>query len=300
MLGSKHWAPPAEGVASDFYEFSSAYDAAFFEAISHQEMISTTALTEMIISARDKKEARSFLRIGDGEGNILDKLSGLEVGPELKKYCLELISYIHFGDRKIVPDAEPVFTDLLTDALKAADIIGVVGHGSIRAGFNRPDQDKDVRGIVGQRVSMALTKKHSKFADIWFNRGLLPHYPAILGGQDVTIISSYENLGDVLSKNMKLKSASLISVPAQAVFSKPSDRKNTKHYPEGMMKIVDAIAPKSGQIFLIGAGLLGKHYAKIVKDRGGIALDIGSVPEIWLGIPSRGLSQEYIDKWKLV
>jgi hypothetical protein len=29
-------------------------------------------------------------------------------------------------------------------------------------------------------------------------------------------------------------------------------------------------------------------------------LDIGSVPEIWQGIPNRGLSTEYVNKWKLV
>ncbi|MDY6885713.1 MAG: hypothetical protein SWL02_18320 [Pseudomonadota bacterium] len=42
-----------------------------------------------------------------------------------------------------------------------------------------------------------------------------------------------------------------------------------------------------GHVYLVGAGILGKVYCHQIKKSGGIALDVGSVPDVWVGKPSR-------------
>ena len=44
----------------------------------------------------------------------------------------------------------------------------------------------------------------------------------------------------------------------------------------------------SGKICLVGAGIVGKKYVALFKERGGIALDIGAVFDMWAGKLTRG------------
>lgn len=298
MLGSKLWGAPSPQVAKEFFSVSDRFGPEFFAAIEPKELLGPTALVEMIIAAREAKKPSSFIRMGDGEGNLLLDHVGLDAGMQLKAYCVDRISYIHFGDKYVTARAGEEFLNFIVDAVESADVIGIVGAQSIQSGFTKPEEEKDVRGIMGQRASAALALKYKNLTDIWFNRSLLDRYDEIIGGQDIVLISSYPQLSPILAKAFKA-TVDLIEVPTQAVFHKPSERVDTKHYPDAMNRIVNQIDPLPGQIFLVAAGLLGKMYSSLVKARGGIAIDIGSVPEIWLGIPARGLSADYIAKWRL-
>jgi hypothetical protein len=43
-----------------------------------------------------------------------------------------------------------------------------------------------------------------------------------------------------------------------------------------------------GELFLVAAGFLGKFYCDLIKSRGGIAIDVGSIVDYWLGHDTRG------------
>jgi hypothetical protein len=64
------------------------------------------------------------------------------------------------------------------------------------------------------------------------------------------------------------------------------------HYPTQFNKIprwMDVVSkdwPKS--ILLVGAGVIGKIYCNWWRDRGGIAMDVGGVMDIWYGKVTRG------------
>ena len=51
------------------------------------------------------------------------------------------------------------------------------------------------------------------------------------------------------------------------------------------MQRLDDIEP--GTLILVAAGVLGKIYCDKIKSKGGIALDIGSILDMWATIPSR-------------
>jgi hypothetical protein len=43
-----------------------------------------------------------------------------------------------------------------------------------------------------------------------------------------------------------------------------------------------------GNICLVGAGFIGKIYVNWFKERGGVAMDIGAVMDLWAGKATRG------------
>ncbi len=134
------------------------------------------------------------------------------------------------------------------------------------------------------------------------NRELLEHYEEIFAGREsVGVISSHKALGSLMKQRFRIGDVVEHVLPMQAVFLKAAERKNSQHYPDVFQKVVDTIEPiKPGMPYLVSGGLLAKYYCHVIKSRGGVAIDTGSVPEIWLNIPNRGLPQDYIDQWKWV
>jgi hypothetical protein len=61
--------------------------------------------------------------------------------------------------------------------------------------------------------------------------------------------------------------------------------------PEGLVdrhaQVRDALTPKPGEVWLVAAGFLGKIYCDDIRQRGGIALDIGSLADYWMGYVTR-------------
>ena len=61
-----------------------------------------------------------------------------------------------------------------------------------------------------------------------------------------------------------------------------------EHFPTRFLELSDTLTvPFSGAVFLVGAGALGKIYCHWIKQRGGIALDIGSMCDGWQGTTGR-------------
>jgi len=49
-----------------------------------------------------------------------------------------------------------------------------------------------------------------------------------------------------------------------------------------------------GTLALVGAGFLGKWYATMCAEMGGVALDVGSLFDLWSGVRSRSWVKEYL------
>lgn len=54
---------------------------------------------------------------------------------------------------------------------------------------------------------------------------------------------------------------------------------------------------RAGELYLVAAGIFGKIYCDLIKRQGGVAVDIGSVADIWMGVSTRSFS---VDEKKLV
>lgn len=56
---------------------------------------------------------------------------------------------------------------------------------------------------------------------------------------------------------------------------------------ESIVEALDKIDFR-GVLCFLGAGVAGKHLGNLMRDRGGMVIDIGSVFDLWTGIKSRG------------
>lgn len=57
--------------------------------------------------------------------------------------------------------------------------------------------------------------------------------------------------------------------------------------------------PKRGAVFLVAAGLLGKVYCHRIHRLGGIAIDVGSVVDAWMGFGTRPGLYTQPEQWIL-
>ncbi|MCC3269926.1 hypothetical protein MUG94_11275 [Arthrobacter gengyunqii] len=308
-LGVNIWSPPTAEAAHDYYQFSvenpvekilDLYASEENGGVLNSDN-KAKEITGRIVEAIQNRASFSMIRMGDGEGNCL---FDFDQYPTLKSYILDRISYMHFGEGSIVPAHDEEFLRMMIQAIDSSDVIGVPERDAVAKGFKTVDDDLDVRAVVGNRTAalkVAARVGLQTTASAWTNRQLLPHYEEILTGRDaVGVISSHPKLGDLMKKRFGIGKVVEHLIPRQAVFLKTSDRKDSGHFPDVFRDIVDSISPTPGMPYLVSGGLLAKHYCHVIKSRGGVAIDAGSVPEIWLNIPNRGLSQDFLDRWKLV
>lgn len=308
VLGGKKWSPPSAEAANEYDRFTAANPVEKLlslyageggaGALSRTE--GPTSVASRITEAINSETPFSMVRMGDGEGNCL---FDFDEYPALKHYILDRISFMHFGEGSVVPQNDGEFLNMMLQAIESSDVLGVPEPEAIAKGYDTPPEDLDVRAVVGNRTAalkVAARGGSHKIASPWLNRQLLGHYEEIFAGREaVGVISSYPELGTLIKHRFRIGNVVEHVIPRQAVFLKFEERKDSQHFPDVFRQIVDSIAPiKAGMLYLVSGGLLAKYYCHVIKSRGGVAIDTGSVPEIWMNIPNRGLSQAYLDRWK--
>jgi len=211
-LGSNLWSPPPVEAAEEFYAFSkqfSEYDILKLYSANHSmgslnSNNRANEITSLICSAIDSGTPYSLVRMGDGEGNCLFTHNKY---PELKRYILERISYIHFGENLVVPAHFERFLEMMNQSILSADVVCVPEHDTIKRGFHTQNENVDVRAVVGNRTSAIsisnLINPTQITSSAWTNRHLLGYYEKIFGNRDcVGIVTSYPEIADLLSRKV--------------------------------------------------------------------------------------------------
>ena len=316
-LGSKLWGPPNADEAAEFIAYSQAFDrerclAQFDQVVgSAKAYIDTTKtitpVRDTIIERVRSRTPASFVRMGDGEGNVLFHKWGRYEA--LSTYCLRKISKICFGSEDTIKDNFELFSDILLQAIDQADFVGGPERGSIAASFEKPLDALDVRGVCGMRGMYNLMAseppKPALRSTLWgatfYSRSMMPHYGSFLNGLPfVGTVTCYEQLAPAIAAHFGIAQHASILIPMQASIAPQMGRANG--HLEQYGAILDQIRPPfEGAVYIVAAGHLGKSYCSTIKQRGGIAIDVGSVADAWMGIRSRpGISDEFVDRWKLV
>jgi hypothetical protein len=310
-LGNNIWGKPNQLVSDEYNKFTEKYNVDFYRSmysnISNDAYLADGNISEQaavaIKFAIDNGIPFFFFCISDGEGNCL--FHGNEF-PSLYEYCLARISIIHFADKAVIFPNGEYFRGFIENSIETADILCVPEISSIVKGFYTELEDIDVRAVTGNRISaqVAVVRKKPNvlLGSVWTSRHLLPYYASILSGcKHLGIISTYPVLGELLKDKWNIGQIHFHQVPTQGVFIPTADRSNTEFYPLKHHNILNKIQPvHAGMPYLVAAGLLGKEYCSVIKRRGGVAIDIGSIAEVWLGIQCRSISQDFINKWRLL
>ncbi|WP_371375757.1 hypothetical protein [Thalassotalea aquiviva] len=253
-----------------------------------------------LVNMATKRVPFSFIRLGDGEGAMLDFS---------EKSTMADVDYLreHFGPDCTIEQTYSI-QKILKQTINNADLIGVrddilgvtfnpdAYHSTERfmqafkQAFNLRQVEKSLPYKDAKRISM-LHKQltiwpSNKLQNIcsqfigwdFFSSGALPYI--LQNQQSVGIISSRKEIGHVMQEAL---SADIVHYQIPDKFERQSQNAK-RHYPTAYYELSTKIDVKyPGMVFIVGAGIVGKGYCQTIKERGGIALDLGGVVDAWVG-----------------
>jgi hypothetical protein len=129
-----------------------------------------------------------------------------------------------------------------------------------------------------------------------------PFYAELLSGIDfLGCIGPHPDLAARLARRHGIPTHREYLVPGEARLPSAARVGSSEpHFPDRFRTVMSELTvPRPGAVFLVAAGLLGKIYCHRIRHLGGIAIDIGSIADAWMGFDTRpGLYQDPM-KWVL-
>ena len=240
-------------------------DAAILASIGKR--MSIQDLKIFLLDHVSRKRPVSVIRFNDGEGKLLGcgtHYSHAELMQMLERW---------FSDNKLTIDQLRRLQAEVMEATRNADVVGC------------PDADWPAD----------FTKAISVLADLTKARKLptvLVNFPQamLLDGFFKALLNRIGFLGMVTPRDVRgvvrhlFEPGELVwyRIPEQAVYAYRPHL--PRHFPESFDFVCSHIqVPFTGAVFLVGAGPCGKIYCDVIKRKGGIAIDIGSVFDAWAG-----------------
>lgn len=109
------------------------------------------------------------------------------------------------------------------------------------------------------------------------------------GAREVVLVSCHRQIPDRVRERFSLKVVGHILLPPDQVTSPfLASRSDNRALPSMLQTALDELGNlPQGRLVLVGGGLLGKLIVAEARARGGVALDIGSVFDHWLGLRTR-------------
>jgi hypothetical protein len=118
--------------------------------------------------------------------------------------------------------------------------------------------------------------------------------PLVRRAGKVTAITCLPDLPGVMKRRFGLEEADLIPVPREdtAPHLRQGQAVEGAHFPDVFWRTVKRLETPpggswEGRLFVVAAGTMGKFYSAVIKRHGGVALDLGSLVDGWLKLPSR-------------
>jgi hypothetical protein len=242
-------------------------------AVEPRAELDAAAVMATITEAREERRPFSLMRLGNGEARVLgfpDFVPPVWLARSVRNWFRDRTAELRI--RSLQDEASALIAE--------ADLIGVVRGNYRDAQYQLPLSLLEVYGLLGPQAALCAADVHLHLLKGDFYTDLLR------GEHGISVISGHK-LDRQIASAFGVRDVRLFKVPAQAKFF--FDESEDLHFPtvfERLRANIDVRWP--GEIFLVGAGFLGKIYCGWVKQRGGIALDIGSVFDLWAGESTRG------------
>lgn len=244
-----------------------------------------TLTTHDIYNVLKTRKPVSIMRAGDGERIVLESNKDIPA----YRTCLDNVMKRQMGYEPTMSDVEAIRENLIT-AYEGADIVGIPQHK------NLADLNKHWRGV--EDTVKPLCKEGVKFTstDICYDmlyEGLLTEW---LRDKPVVNYIGCRDLDDGFYRLGIEQPNKFIIAPENKFTSYSGEH----HYPEQFNRVERWMSKihVAGNPCLVGAGVIGKIYCNWFRDRGGIAIDVGAVMDLFAGYvtrgPERGLDKECV------
>lgn len=266
------------------------------EREARSEWLAPHALMEALEAACVADRPFSFVRLGDGEARYA-LAAGLAQGPGLQlgdaAMLGDLVWSNWFGTR--MSEADPrALARLARDYARAvvdADVLGVAdahrlasdtSHFGYLAAQETWLRHALKRGSSRRRFTSALNH--------YALDALSPHLSRLLAGRAfVAAVSPHPDLAHRLATALNIPQHADYPIPAEGRLpTAEATRLKGAHFPDRCQALLHQLrVPARGSVFVVAAGLLGKVYCHRIKALGGVAIDIGSVADGWMGFDTR-------------
>jgi len=233
--------------------------------------ISAADLAERMLAAAAEGRPASFIRFNDGEARITgreDYFPADKIAQQIRRF---------FGDNLLTSDQLRQLGDRVLDAVRGADVVGLPPA-------DWPRDFACARDIVRNAVGGAtLVTAHVDFHQHLFSSRFFAKIFAL--DKKVALITC-RDVESYVRDVYLARDPGVYLVPEQADGS--YDGAITPHYPQycdWLCSVLSRVAP--GTVCLVGAGICGKIYCEAIRRAGSIAIDIGSIFDLWAGRFSR-------------
>jgi len=260
---------------------------------------------EIVRARLAAREPFSFIRIGDGEATCLP------YEPHLERFAASDAADRErtWWGKPLDPASRTELSALVAGAIWDADCIGVPTVSRFLRDIRLEQDDALEGGRTGRGLRAALSSlEHIER----FRPALLPPpsftschlhqdigrwnlYPELLDGvRDVVLVSCHPGLAEMMEQRFAVRVAGNVLVPPRHASLPVIKRRisETRALPEMIHEVADRLGDlPRGKLVIVGAGYLGKWLTGLAKTRGGVALDLGSIVDYWVGIRTRS----YVD-----
>ncbi len=266
-------AQPTPGSASFISKTEKPWPPALDVRPGFEVNTNTTEVVELILKAQEQQKPLSIIRLGDGDGTVIGYP---EFTPESE---FEYFIKRNFGQHGLDATQKQEYVRRVRQAVAAADIVGVVSG-------------TEITRFTIVRYFMAffdLAKPDLAITHLSLHRNLQEQnlYHRLLSGQARVGLITCRDVADLIRNRFNIQQVTTYRVPEQAYFAAKGSVV-ARHFPDRFDELYESLqVSKPGMLFLVGAGPLGKVYCQWIKERGGIALDIGSIFDAWAGISTR-------------
>lgn len=253
--------------------------------------------------ALEERRPYLLLRLGDGEGSVI-RINDHDTSNYAAYYAANQREFlkIWFDDESVGESRRfDAIIDEFNTVIQHADAIGGI-YGSAVTHEYRLGSRRGIAWVVNtMRKVLALAESRPDWAGRTSIHELGVHYDLLLSGalarllqgrKHVGLISCQDELPDALKRTYNIGEIEFYKVPGEKIHIHTLGQTAIEgnHWPERFFELCDVIdksPDRSGQLFLVAAGMLGKIYASKLKAAGAVVLDIGAVADLWMGKMTR-------------
>ena len=267
--------------------------------IAKHEYLDCERLSDEILAAIENLHPFSFIRLGDGEGarvrlSMADEADYSELYDENRLY----FNHIWFGSHH--DDSLGHFGQLsreLWEVVGEATVVGIPYQSWINHDFDCcsttgiPSLTNIIRMLEEIDCRHSTSQKYCP-QNMHFELAKSDLFDRIFAtSARISMISCYDGLPKAIELRFGRRLHSFIKVPGESAYRNviKDDSDKRSHYPLVFQQIRQSIQNENltGHVFIIAAGYLGKFYCSDVRRSGGVAVDIGSIADGWMGRNTR-------------
>jgi tetratricopeptide (TPR) repeat protein len=239
----------------------------------------------------------SLVRLGDAEASALPYEPELQCFSEGDARERER----SWWGRELAFEERATIAGRVASAIWSADALGIPCAGRVIRDMDLKSEEVLSTGRSGRGVRtimhaigarLAAGSPPPVFVSFGLHQDLHKHgvYPALFAGaRDVVCVSSHPGLPQFLIANFGVVSATNITLrSAFSLRGKVDQAANAYVLPDQCDDVVASLGDRlDGRLVIVAAGYLGKWISREAANRGGVALDLGSVPDYWMGRKTR-------------